>query len=94
MSFPWVLAVESTFLASARAFNRRARKGLGRRVVAHSYDMFWRRLADIKPIKNYLSKQSSVKQKPAWQEFEREGEENWDARARVREKGGEDRRLY
>ena len=34
---------------------------------------------DIKPIKNYLSKQSSVKQKPAWQEFEREGEENWDA---------------
>lgn len=28
---------------------------------------------DIKPIKNYLSKQSSVEQKPAWQEFEREG---------------------
>ena len=49
---------------------------------------------DIKPIKNYLSKQSSVKQKPARQEFEREGEENWDARARAREKGGEDRRLY
>ena len=37
---------------------------------------------------------SQVKQEPAWQEFEREGEENWDAPESAREKGGEDRRLY